>query len=164
MSAETRGTIFENPIQALTSFPPKIPYESNYLQEDDLWAAMLFALLVALLLCHGVSSEQQQRRTKFHRQPHVLLILADDLGFNDVPWHNPSIQVRKKGTSGNLYIMSNMKSFFSYKLYWICLVEGIFRAIIVMMLDNFTMANIPLVDDLGPFWVHWTLWSFSGKK
>ena len=78
---------------------------------------MLFALLVALLLCHGVSSEQQQRRTKFHRQPHVLLILADDLGFNDVPWHNPSIQVRKKGTLGNLYIMSNMKRVFSLTNY-----------------------------------------------
>ena len=25
------------------------------------------------------------------RQPHILLIVADDLGYNDVPWHNPTI-------------------------------------------------------------------------
>ena len=56
---------------------------------------MLVPLLVALL-CHcGFSL--QQRRTKYHRQPHVVLILADDLGFNDVPWHNPTMQVISMG-------------------------------------------------------------------
>ena len=28
---------------------------------------------------------------KAQSQPHILLILADDLGYNDVPWHNPTI-------------------------------------------------------------------------
>ena len=25
------------------------------------------------------------------KQPNIVMILADDLGWNDVPWHNPSV-------------------------------------------------------------------------
>ena len=28
---------------------------------------------------------------KARHEPHIVLIVADDLGYNDVPWHNPTI-------------------------------------------------------------------------
>ena len=29
---------------------------------------------------------------KASERPHIILIVADDLGYNDVSWHNPDIQ------------------------------------------------------------------------
>lgn len=36
---------------------------------------------------------------KFSRsKPHIVLVVADDLGYNDVPWHNPTIQAPTLGS------------------------------------------------------------------
>ena len=42
-------------------------------------AALAWSLLAAVLVVAGVAGQQP---------PHILVLLADDLGFNDVSWHN----------------------------------------------------------------------------
>ena len=42
-------------------------------------AALPWSLLLPVLGVAGVAGQQP---------PHILVLLADDLGFNDVSWHN----------------------------------------------------------------------------
>ena len=46
-----------------------------------------FFIPTLLFLFFYSSSFSKKART----QPHIVLIVADDLGYNDVPWHNPTI-------------------------------------------------------------------------
>ena len=43
---------------------------------------LIVPLFIFLTLCLGKQNS---------KKPHIVLILADDLGYNDVPWHNPTI-------------------------------------------------------------------------
>jgi hypothetical protein len=74
---------------------------------------LLFALLL-LLLCH-LSTAKHHQMPKKRRQPssgdkytgdfncaqrsppHIVLIVADDLGWNDVSWHNPAMRTPHLG-------------------------------------------------------------------
>ena len=46
-------------------------------------AALPWCLLLPVLGVAGVAGQQP---------PHILVLLADDLGFNDVSWHNEVLQ------------------------------------------------------------------------
>ena len=50
----------------------------------------MYLYLNIYLLCALVSSVTYAENAS--EQPNIILIVADDLGYNDVSWHNPDIQ------------------------------------------------------------------------
>merc|ERR1719192_2275298 len=49
-------------------------------------------------------------RTEARRQPHIILLLADDLGWNEVSWNNPQFltpHLQSLASSGLLLTQSN---------------------------------------------------------
>ena len=44
-------------------------------------------LSIYISCSRAVASKSQKRK----KQPHVIMILADDLGWNEVSWHNSNI-------------------------------------------------------------------------
>lgn len=51
-------------------------------------ALLLLALLVSLELLLALQAKKKEKKN----QPHIIFILIDDQGFNDIGYHNPSIQ------------------------------------------------------------------------
>ena len=62
---------------------------------------MFVVLLISRLKFHTIeelsqhlepSPHSEPKKLVKHKQPHILLILADDLGYHDVGWHGSEIQ------------------------------------------------------------------------
>ena len=55
-------------------------------------------ILIIFIFCFLTSGAKKRHRT-LTKKPHIILILADDLGWNEVSWHNnriktPHLEVR----------------------------------------------------------------------
>ena len=55
-------------------------------------SALSRACCACLLLLAGVAARGGKKGGKSERQPNIIFILADDLGWNEVSWHNSNIQ------------------------------------------------------------------------
>ena len=55
------------------------------------WLAFVFGLALSLFLVLQFSSPAEPAEEN-DKQPNILFIMADDLGYNDVGYHNPDMK------------------------------------------------------------------------